>query len=734
MSSKNILGGGRLLGISGAALALLAGLMLFPALPEQVSAEEANTKVSLTVNPVIGIALDEAVTVEVLPTAEGTFSSNKANLSVTTNNETGYSLYLATTNGENTLTSNNPSTTETINAITLADGTDSIPSSDFTNNTWGYNLSTGDVSASDSTTYKPVPTTNGTTPINTPTEAPTEGNGDTYSLIFGTKINTALPSGTYSNDVVVSVVANPEYVPTISAMTNMQDVTAEICTASADGETATLTDTRDSNTYTVAKINGNCWMTQNLRISSTTESGGSRVLTSADSNVTSNWTFPNNSLRSGDTNYIGKSYTEAGSVISDDPEHATEYGGYYNYCAASAGTVCNDTTKQNAAQDICPKGWRLPTLNEMNGITSYRSAFSPVYSGGYSNGSLYDTGSYGRWWSATASRSSSGSQYYLYYYGGSLSAVDSGKHFGYSVRCVRSSPGTLTINFDGNGSTGGSTASQQIAAGNTAPLNANGFTRNGYVFTGWNTAADGSGTSYADGAEYAVTPATGDVTVTLYAQWEAFGKDTMQGFTLSDCQQQASGGQVTLRDVRDNNTYTVRYINGACWMTQNLRLSGGRKLTPADSDVTSNWDFPNNSLRSDDTNYIGNSYTEAGFAIDSNTSYGGYYNLCAASAGDNCSDSDSSNSTNSICPAGWDLPTRAQFSDITNQRSAFSPVYSGDYVSGSLLGTGSYGRWWSATANSSIFQYLLDYDNGSLNAVDYGSKLRGLPVRCIRSS
>ena len=115
--------------------------MLFPALPEQVSAEEANTKVSLTVNPVIGIALDEAVTVEVLPTADGTFSSNKANLSVTTNNETGYSLYLATTNGENTLTSNNPSTTETINAITLADGTDSIPSSDFTNNTWGYNLS-----------------------------------------------------------------------------------------------------------------------------------------------------------------------------------------------------------------------------------------------------------------------------------------------------------------------------------------------------------------------------------------------------------------------------------------------------------------------------------------------------------------------------------------------------------------------------------------------------------------
>ena len=398
--------------------------MLFPTLPDSASAEEANTKVSLTVNPVIGIALDEAVTVEVLPTADGTFSSNKANLSVTTNNETGYSLYLATTNGENTLTSNNPSTTETINAITLADGTDSIPSSDFTNNTWGYNLSTGDVSASDSTTYKPVPTTNGTTPINTPTEAPTEGNGDTYSLIFGTKINTALPSGTYSNDVVVSAVANPAYVPTISAMTNMQDVTAEICAASADGETATLTDTRDNNTYTVAKINGNCWMTQNLRLS------GNRTLTSADSNVASSWSFPSTPL-------AGSSYssTDPQVTISDN----TSYGGYYNFCAASAGTNCQTSSTFNTTYDICPKGWRLPTKTQFDGIngTSYVSAFSPVLSGYYSGGSLYGTGSWGHWWSATADDSSV--QYYLSYGSGSLDTSNASKGFGYSVWCVRSS-------------------------------------------------------------------------------------------------------------------------------------------------------------------------------------------------------------------------------------------------------------------------------------------------------
>ena len=86
---------------------------------------------------------------------------------------------------------------------------------------------------------------------------------------------------------------------------------------------------------------------------------------------------------------------------------------------------------------ICPKGWRLPTYNEQNGIRSYVSAFSPVYSGFYSNGSLYDTGSYGSWWSATAYNSVS--QYVLYYDGGSLGTYDNLKFSGLSVRCVRSS-------------------------------------------------------------------------------------------------------------------------------------------------------------------------------------------------------------------------------------------------------------------------------------------------------
>jgi uncharacterized repeat protein (TIGR02543 family) len=54
--------------------------------------------------------------------------------------------------------------------------------------------------------------------------------------------------------------------------------------------------------------------------------------------------------------------------------------------------------------------------------------------------------------------------------------------------------------------------SVQPIVGNTGP-----FTNtNGYVFGGWNTAADGSGTSYPAGSQYTM-PGAG--TVTLYAQW-----------------------------------------------------------------------------------------------------------------------------------------------------------------------------------------------------------------------
>ena len=651
--------------------------------------------------PTVGISIPTSIDfADVLPTPSGATTTATADLTITTSDSAGYSLYLYSSDGDNSLKPKISSLANTSSIIATA-GDVGLTLSSLEPNTWGYNL--GTEAPTDSTTYSAVPTDN-STPIQTKDTSDTNSANDTYTLSFGAKVDSTIASGAYSNALTVAVVAEPR------AIIYIQDLTLSDCQSRASDAAFTVTDRRDDNDYTVRYINGACWMTQNLRLA------GGQTLTSEESNIVGSWEFPNSSLT------LGNSYTEARSVLSDnpDPDTALEYGGYYNYCAASAGTVCSQT-QMNATQDICPKGWRLPTLSEMNGITSYVSAFSPVLSGYYDDGSLYLTGSYGYWWSATAIDSSY--QYYLGYNGSSLNiSYYYGKVYGYSVRCIRSAPGTLTINFDGNGSTGGNTASQQIAAGNTASLNANGFTRTGYAFTGWNTAADGSGTSYADGDDYAVTPATGDATVTLYAQWAP----PIQTFTNTQCQSLASDNGYRVFDQRDGNVYTVRYINGACWMTQNLRLSSGRTLTSADSNVTRNWSFLTDSLTSGDT------YTEARSTISSNTSYGGYYNYCAASAGTVCSQT-KADATQDICPRGWRLPTHNEQDGITSYVSAFSPVLSGLYSRGSLSNTGSQGRWWSATAHYSSYQYNLYYDGGSLGTFGNG-KDAGYSVRCIRSS
>ncbi|MCI2174129.1 MAG: InlB B-repeat-containing protein [Atopobiaceae bacterium] len=89
-------------------------------------------------------------------------------------------------------------------------------------------------------------------------------------------------------------------------------------------------------------------------------------------------------------------------------------------------------------------------------------------------------------------------------------------------------PYVYTIDFDANaGSTGGSATgsmnAQTIDYGDSATLAPNEFAIAGYTFAGWNTASDGSGTSYADGTEVVSKVENGDETITLYAQWTSNG-------------------------------------------------------------------------------------------------------------------------------------------------------------------------------------------------------------------
>lgn len=75
-----------------------------------------------------------------------------------------------------------------------------------------------------------------------------------------------------------------------------------------------------------------------------------------------------------------------------------------------------------------------------------------------------------------------------------------------------------SVVFDRNHATGGVVGAVSMIYDQSRQLPANGFTRTGYQFDGWNTKADGSGQSYKDKA-YVTNLATGGVT-TLYVQWK----------------------------------------------------------------------------------------------------------------------------------------------------------------------------------------------------------------------
>jgi len=237
------------------------------------------------------------------------------------------------------------------------------------------------------------------------------------------------------------------------------------------GDTTTLPDARDGQQYTVAKLaDGKYWMTTNLNLA------GGTTLNASDSNVPSDnyYTLPASSTS-------GFSSDTTASVYNSGNTTSTCTGSgcysYYSWLAATAGGKDSSgnavsTNGYNAAYSICPKGWRLPTSTTSNAnaqtsnnwktgdwyalATAYGANLESNYyesaatfynnagpgttpnfllAGVYGRGSFLYGGSYGYYWSSTAS--SSTRAYGLYFDSGSVaSAYNNDRMSGYPVRCV----------------------------------------------------------------------------------------------------------------------------------------------------------------------------------------------------------------------------------------------------------------------------------------------------------
>ena len=126
-------------------------------------------------------------------------------------------------------------------------------------------------------------------------------------------------------------------------------------------------------------------------------------------------------------------------------------------------------------------------------------------------------------------------------------------------------PVTYTVAYDGNGNTGGTvpvdSSTYEEGATVTVLGNTGNLTKTGYAFTGWNTAADGSGTSYTGGNAFVM----GTENIVLNAVWAPaysvtyMGNGNTDGTVPVDSSTYIEGETVTVL----GNTGALLNIDGA---------------------------------------------------------------------------------------------------------------------------------------------------------------------------
>ena len=146
---------------------------------------------------------------------------------------------------------------------------------------------------------------------------------------------------------------------------------------------------------------------------------------------------------------------------------------------------------------------------------------------------------------------------------------------------------TYTVKFYANGGSG-SMSNQVFTYGTAQNLTANAFTRTGYTFAGWNTQADGNGTSYSDKESVKNLTTTNGGTVNLYAKW------TANTYTVTFDRQGGNGGSTSATATYDAAMPAITvptrtgYTFGGYYTETN---GGGTQYYKADGTSAKSWNI-----------------------------------------------------------------------------------------------------------------------------------------------
>ena len=492
------------------------------------------------------------------------------------------------------------------------------------------------------------------------------------------------------------------------------------------------------------------------------------------------------------------------------------YGNYYNWYSATAGTGTYSTSTNNTsvASSVCPVGWHLPIggrkanvnnsefwqlpraiigsdpanfandyfyytgdpegTNASKLLRTYPNNF--LYSGYVYGSSLYNRGSGANVWSSTAD-----SSYYAYYLYFNSSYVIPGtnintKYNGFSVRCVAGEDVNIEKAYARAGKT------KQTVGGQSYYKMQD---MNDSICDAVNVLDEPGQTQLVDIRDNKIYWATklqdGKCWMTQNLGLDLSNTTALTSDT-TDLTSYGSGGYTTA------NGYSQQTVNG-----KNVISWTPTRATIDASNVTNNsisgWSNDYNTPYSvDPGNWYWNALpfytsTENNFLAGSggtkwqkNTAYanngehghiGNYYNWSAAVASNSTSSYTAStlsnptnNPQNSICPAGWRLPTvtsasptyttagsQDEFSRLANLYANYTgstslssenlekaPLYlvRGGYVGSSQQDNAGYnGYYWSSSVRSSSYAHNLDLRSGYVSPQGNGYRYYGFSVRCV---
>ena len=404
----------------------------------------ATADINLAVGEVMNLTLDTNALN--LSTNPNNFVSGTINATVSTNSQYGYTLTLEDVDN----ISNLAHTNENIDSALTSDYLGSKTSSEMEDNTWGYALNDTD--------FFKVPI-NGSPAALKRTNTPMTAASETTAVTFGAKVGN-LTSGTYTDKVLFTVYtngqsgnpkANPPVFPSEPGEDPEPRMQSFSCTLLENvGDSMVIEDVRDGNQYGVKKLkDGNCWMTDNLKIAGQT-------LDSYTSDLPDGVTY--NLPSSIAINTPGTFWNQDNNDVYVETYYG--FGGYYSFYGATAGWGTVNVHDEYSPQSICPKGWRLPTSDEYLTLAEhYHSADlllgEPKFmlGGEIAGGTLmvYDSGNgpygpaytyYGWYWSSKSLTNGTNAAFFnidshfnentnLYSFIG-----DSGKYPGFNVRCI----------------------------------------------------------------------------------------------------------------------------------------------------------------------------------------------------------------------------------------------------------------------------------------------------------